>query len=144
VESDQPADTVLRSNPPPGTTVTAGTSVDLVVAKLSPVFLGVGRTDPDPDYPDCATGYQTIFSQQISVTAPTRVTYQWLRSDRAGAPVEYVDFSTPGTKTVTTTWRRWGEPGETLTGWEQIKIVTPKVLTGEQLAFSHVCPGGPG
>jgi hypothetical protein len=106
----------------------------------SPMLLGVGRVDPDPAYPDCATGYQFVFFQQISVTQPTRVTYQWLRSDDSGAPVEYVDFSAPGTKTMTTRWQSRGQAGDELSGWEQIKILTPTNITGQSLTFSYTCP----
>jgi hypothetical protein len=138
-ESDEPAGTVLGSSPPAGTVVDGGSRVALVVAGQPAVFLGVGRSDPDPAYSSCERGYQVVFSQQISVTEPTRVTYQWLRSDGSGAPVEHLDFSEPGTKIATTTWLRTGSAGANLTGWERIRILTPRSITGEQLTFSHTC-----
>ncbi|OLF14663.1 hypothetical protein BU204_25880 [Actinophytocola xanthii] len=138
-ESEEPAGTVLGSSPPAGSVVNGGSSVALVVAASPPVFLGVGRADPNPAYSSCATGYETVFSQQISVTRPTRVVYQWLRSDGASGPVHYIDFPAPGTKTVTTTWLRTGDGGTRLTGWERVRILGPTGITGAQLDFSHTC-----
>jgi hypothetical protein len=101
----------------------------------SPVILGAGRVDhPDSAYHDCATGYRFNFSQQVSMTQPGRVTYRWLRSDGASAPVQYIDFANPGTQTVTTWWQRSGRPGDKLTGWQQIEILTPTSLKGSVLA----------
>jgi hypothetical protein len=109
-----------------------------------PVLLGVGRVDPSPLYQDCETGYQFDFTQQISMTRPGRVTYRWLRSDGAGAPVEYIDFAARGTKIATAGWMRGGNPGDTLDGWEQIEILTPVRLRGERIAFSYTCPSAGG
>lgn len=65
------------------------------------------------------------------MTQPGRVTYRWLRSDQASGPGEYfVDFSNPGTQIVTTWWQVSGQPGDQLTGWQQIEILTPTHLTG--------------
>jgi hypothetical protein len=109
------------------------------------VILGVGRVNhPDPKYHDCATGYRFNFSQQVSMTQPGRVTYRWLRSDGAGAPIGYIDFANPGTQVVTDWWQRSGAPGDQLTGWEQIEILTPVSLKGERLSFSYTCPSSAG
>jgi PASTA domain len=119
-------------------------SPDRPAASAAPsILLGVGRSDPNPEYDSCDTGYRVDFSQQVSMTEPGRVTYRWLRSDGAGAPVSYLDFTEPGTQIATTWWQRWGAPGETIVGWQQIEILTPVSLRGQRIQMSYVCPDEP-
>jgi len=136
-----PTGSLLSRGDPVQTPVPTATPTPVPTPTPDPVILGVGRVDhPDPGYYDCATGYRFNFSQQVSMTEPGRVTYRWLRSDQASAPVEYADFSNPGTQVVTTWWQRSGQPGDQLTGWQQIEILTPTHLTGQRINFSYTCP----
>jgi PASTA domain len=144
---------VLPPNGPPPTTNPNPTPTTNPPPMVS---LGPGRVKhPDPTYHDCSTGYRFNFSQKVSMTQPGRVTYRWLRSDQASAPVNqtsaprgqagvpgeyFVDFSNPGTQIVTTWWQVSGQPGDQLTGWQQIEILTPTHLTGQRISFSYTCP----
>jgi hypothetical protein len=140
--SDRRPGSILRTIPAAGTSVAAGSRVDLVMVRPSPVRLGVGRVDPHSEYASCATGYRFEFSQQVSMTEPGRVPYRWRRSDGASAPVEYLDFSAPGTQIAVTWWQRGGNAGDRLEGWEQIEILKPTELLGERITFTYVCPAG--
>jgi hypothetical protein len=79
------------------------------------------------------------FSGRISVVGGGgNVSYKFLRSDGASAPVQTVSFSSPGSKGVSTTWRLGG-PGFSYSGWQAIQIFEPQETKSEEAHFSIRC-----
>jgi hypothetical protein len=107
------------------------------------ITFGTGRVKPDADRQDCETGYQFNFSQEITVTKPDTITYRWERSDGAiQSEPATIEFDSPGTKTVTDWWQRFGEPGDQLTGSEWIHILgrDTQEVTSLPIPYDYVCP----
>ncbi len=76
------------------------------------------------------------FTGRISVAGGGgTVSYRFLRSDGASAPVQSITFSQPGSKTVTTTWQL----GKSFQGWQAIQIYDPKELQSPRARFRIVC-----
>ena len=79
------------------------------------------------------------FSADIKTNNAGDVTYTWQRSDNATAPEESLTFTSAGTKTVTTTWSRWFNPGDNDTGWERIYINQPNHQAFAKATFTVTC-----
>jgi hypothetical protein len=79
------------------------------------------------------------FSAEITTNAAGTVTYKWERSDNANAPEESLTFNSAGTKTVTSTWSRWFDPGDNDTGWKRVYINEPNHQTFSQASFTVTC-----
>lgn len=75
------------------------------------------------------------FTTVVSASGPVTITYRWLRSDGASAPVETLVFSAADAKPVTTTWYLGGIG----TFWQQLEILTPISLLGPQLPVVRSC-----
>lgn len=88
-----------------------------------------GRTDIDPSH------IRFDFEGRISVDSPMTVTYRWIRSDGASTPVETLVFSTPGARTVTTSWQlpRQDHPVHL---WQALEVVTPNPMTSNHTNFT--------
>jgi hypothetical protein len=79
------------------------------------------------------------FSGRISVIGGNGiVSYKFLRSDGASAPIETLKFDAPGSKDVSTTWTLGG-PGSTYSGWQSIKIFEPQEMESERANFKIQC-----
>lgn len=91
----------------------------------------------------CTTsgGYRIdfAFSADITTNGAGTVTYKWERSDNASAAEQSLTFASAGTKTVTTTWSRWFNPGDSATGWERIYINNPNHQAFPAANFSVTC-----
>lgn len=114
--------------------------------RLSPpdhsVVLSEGRVVVSVDKTKCNDA--TIrFTQHVSMATPGRITYRWLRSDDATAPIESRDFAAAGTVTLSATWRLGSANGEVIAGWQQLQVLTPSTQAGRRLEFKHVCPSPP-
>jgi hypothetical protein len=97
----------------------------------------VFSADPAEGELDCPVTIS--FTGRISVLQGTAtVAYRWLRSDGASAPVQSVSFSKPGSETVTTSWQL-GSPGDALSGWQAIEVVSPQQAKSNQAAFKVTC-----
>ncbi len=72
------------------------------------------------------------FSGTITANQAGTVTYRWERSDRSSAPLNYLTFTSPGSKTVTDSWTR----SFATSGWERLQILAPESLTSNQAAFA--------
>jgi hypothetical protein len=141
--------TTTRSTP---TTTHQTTSQVTEVPGPGPIQLGRGWVKADPDHQDCGSGYQFNFFQEITVIQPgdIELEYTWERSD--GTPQDkrsVLKLSGPGTKAVTDSWRRWGDPGTELFGDEWIHIFRPVDLVAkkdknQRIHFSYECPIPPG
>jgi len=79
---------------------------------------------------------EIVFSGRISVAGGSGVvSYKFLRSDGASAPVETLTFDGPGTKDIKTTWLL----GKTYSGWQQNQILDPVEKTFDKAEFKLTC-----
>jgi hypothetical protein len=135
--------------PPPAGTITTSSPATTEPSSPPPelVQLGAGWVEQDPSRQDCAADCQFDFFQDITMTKPGTLTYRWEFSDNATTKPAPLTFDTPGTRTVTTSWQRWGNPGDKLDGGAWIHILTPVDLNtreDRQLHYEYVYPAGPG
>lgn len=66
------------------------------------------------------------------------VSYRFLRSDGASAPIQTLTFDAPASKDVSDTWTLGG-PGFSYSGWEAIKIFEPQELQSKEATFTIQC-----
>ena len=98
------------------------------------------RADPSNYNGPCPV--EITFSGRISVAGGGgTVSYKFLRSDGASAPVQALQFSEPGSKDIRTTWRLGAatpnfQPYE---GWQSVKIFDPTALESNQARFQLHC-----
>jgi hypothetical protein len=79
------------------------------------------------------------FSGRISVAGGGgTVSFKFLRSDGASAPVQTLKFDGPGSKDVTETWQIGGA-GSSYNGWEAIQIFDPNDMQSEHATFTIRC-----
>ncbi len=99
------------------------------------VFL---RADPFDYVGPCPV--TITFSGRISVAGGSGVvSYKFLRSDGASAPIETLAFDSPGSKDVSETWKLGGPGLPTFSGWESIQFFDPQELTSKQAIFKIQC-----
>jgi hypothetical protein len=81
------------------------------------------------------------FSGSISVTGQggTTVSYKFIRSDGAIAPIQTITFDSPGSQNVSVTWTLGGPELPSYSGWEAIQIIAPQQLESNQATFSIQC-----
>ena len=79
------------------------------------------------------------FEAEITVDAPTTVSYTWLRSDGATAPEETLEFESAGTKTVTTSWTLGGSGSSYEGFWQQLKVLAPTEVLSNKAEFDLFC-----
>ncbi len=97
------------------------------------------RADPFEYSGRCPTTIR--FSGRISVAGGGgTVSYRFIRSDGASAPVQTLRFESAGSKDVETTWTIGG-PGFRFSGWQALKILDPKDLESEKATFTLACDG---
>lgn len=119
--------------------------VDIKVSGPDPFAVsGVTTTVNPANYSGPCTdagGYKIVFqfSADITTNAAGTVTYKWERSDNANAPEQSLTFASAGTKTVTTSWSRWFNPGDNATGWQRIYINEPNHQAFSEANFSVAC-----
>ncbi len=53
---------------------------------------------------------------------PVQIAYQFLRSDRGPAPIDYFSVTEPGTHPVSNTWTLEDAGPSGYAGWEQLKV----------------------
>jgi len=83
------------------------------------------------------------FNGVITARRAGRVQYRFVRSDGATAPIQTLDFATPGTKPVGITWTLGGPTLPTYRGWEAVRIVYPTSIESNKAGFSIKCAGAP-
>ena len=66
------------------------------------------------------------FNGYITTNGPGTVKYTFTRNDGATAPVFRLDFDAAGTKPVSTTWTLGGPGLMEYSGWQRLKILSPK------------------
>jgi hypothetical protein len=77
------------------------------------------------------------FTGVITSTAPGPVTFTWDRSDGATSPNVTLNFTAPGSQTVTDTWTL--SPTSPFTGWERVHVLTPNAVVSNQASFTLTC-----
>lgn len=93
------------------------------------------------DAPACSPTTAVFnFSATITASAPGTATYKWERSDHASTPSVNLAFTSPGSKTVTTSWTLSRVSGETYNGWEKVHVLTPNDISSNQATFTVHCP----
>jgi len=92
------------------------------------------RVDPPAYAGPCPVTLR--FSGRISAVGGSgTVSYRFLRSDGASAPVSAVTFASPGSKDVETTWML----GQSYEGWQALKILDPQEKESERAVFRVTC-----
>jgi hypothetical protein len=98
------------------------------------VFL---RADPFDYVGPCPVA--VTFSGRISAVGGSgRVSYKFLRSDGASAPVQTLSFTSPGSQDLNETWTLGGA-GFNYSGWQSLHIFEPEEMTSEQAHFRIQC-----
>ena len=101
------------------------------------VFL---RADPFDHVGPCPV--TITFSGRISVVGGSgTVSYKFLRSDGASAPIQTLTFDGPGSKNVSNTWRLGATTSRfnPYNGWEAIKIFDPQEMESNKAHFTIRC-----
>jgi hypothetical protein len=95
------------------------------------------RADPSHYVGPCPV--KITFTGKISVVGGSGiVSYKFLRSDGASAPILTLSFDSPGTKEVSTTWTL-GVAGMTYSGWQSIKCFDPHEFESPRAYFEIQC-----
>ena len=98
------------------------------------VIEAILRADPFDYTGNCPVTIK--FSGRISVVGGSgRVSFRFIRSDGASAPIQTVSFEGPGSKDVSTTWML----GRSYSGWQAIQILEPKEMQSQPAQFKLVC-----
>lgn len=83
----------------------------------------------------CSTPITITFTGKIKASRSGTVTYRWEKPDGTVTGKRTVKFSKAETKTVTNTWSVYAGTS----GWQRIKIISPKAFTSEKASFSTSC-----
>jgi hypothetical protein len=79
------------------------------------------------------------FSGRISVAGGSgTVSYKFLRSDGASAPIQTLNFNGSGSQDISETWQIAGS-GMNYSGWEAIQIFDPQQMTSDRANFKIQC-----
>ncbi len=120
--------------PPPGPT-TAPTAAPTSAPAGFRVVEAILRADPSDVTGPCPV--TITFSGRISVVGGAgTVSFKFLRSDGASAPIQSLTFTGPGSKDVGTTWRLGGSG---FTGWQSIQVFDPAEAQSEHATFTIHC-----
>jgi hypothetical protein len=93
--------------------------------------------DPTAYAGSCPT--TITFSGQITVAGGSgKVSYTFLRSDGASAPVTTVTFDEPGSVDVGTTWTLGGSDFS-YSGWQAVRILSPQRVDSDKAEFTVKC-----
>lgn len=96
------------------------------------------RADPSNFTGECPKRIE--FSGRISVIGGSgTVSYRLIRSDGARGPVETLTFDSPGSKTVSSSWRLGGAGKTYNRYWRAIKILEPNPMESNKAYFTLKC-----
>ncbi|MGC9466965.1 MAG: protein kinase domain-containing protein [Anaerolineae bacterium] len=98
-------------------------TVTEVTAHANPVTYGGG----------CPATFN--FTADITVEGVGTITYRWERSDGASGEEQSLDFASPGTQTVDTSWQLSSEGSH----WQRVRILSPAEVVSNQATFSLDC-----
>src|SRR5712692_72933 len=77
------------------------------------------------------------FSGRISAVGSGTVSYRFIRSDGASAPIQTLTFTGSASQDVSETWTLGGA-GTRYSGWEAIRIVDPNAMDSSHATFTLV------
>lgn len=98
----------------------------------------------DDGRPTGACPVRVVWRGYIRADGPCRVQYTFTRSDGAVAPVQEIEFTSAGTREVSTTWTLGGDSLPSYRGWQALKVVYPNVIESsrETGGFEMRCGSG--
>lgn len=79
------------------------------------------------------------FNGTITTNGPAEVKYTWVSFDGGTWPEGTLTFRAAGTQRVTQQWQL-GAPGDSKSGWLQLKVISPNTLVSPRASFSVRCP----
>jgi hypothetical protein len=79
------------------------------------------------------------FAGTITTTGPAEVKYTFVSFDGGSWPEATLNFRAAGTQRISKQWQL-GAPGDSKTGWMQIKVTSPNSLVSAHAPFSVRCP----
>jgi len=79
------------------------------------------------------------FQGKITVSAPAKVQYKFIRSDGANAPVHTLVFAKAGSQPVSTTWTLGGPGLPEYEGWQAIQVIYPHQVQSNKAEFKVRC-----
>ena len=83
-----------------------------------------------------------LFTFRGTVTVeggPGEITYKWLRSDGATAPVEKLKLAVPGPKLIESRWDLGTQPERPFEAWQRLLVLTPQRLESKSAGFAMTC-----
>lgn len=90
---------------------------------------------------DCP--HKFTFEGKIKVTGPTTVKYTWVGNDNTFNKVDTLIFTQAGEKSIPSRTWSFGAAGQDLTGYKQIKILSPNEMLSEKANFKLSCKKPP-
>src|SRR5215471_10864470 len=96
----------------------------------------VSITADNPSYKGACPA-KINFTAVIHYTGTGNIQYTWLRSDGAKAPTRTLQLKAGGTQTVTTSWQL----GKSFSGWQALKIISPRNYESSHADFTIACNG---
>ncbi|GLX99509.1 hypothetical protein Hesp01_74590 [Herbidospora sp. NBRC 101105] len=80
------------------------------------------------------------FTAHLQVSrVPARVAYQWIDSAGGEGPIQYVNFTTSQSRTLSTT----ATVTESATGWKAVRVLRPDVTVSSRAVYGVTCDTGP-
>ncbi|HEV2687317.1 MAG TPA: hypothetical protein VGV35_02150 [Bryobacteraceae bacterium] len=106
----------------------------VAAAAAQPRVGGLALDDPPQRFGNC-NPTRLHFNGRINATGPMDVTYQWIRSDNASAPIKVLHFVRSGPLTINYDWTIRGSAK----GWVAFKIISPQQIESRHVAFTINC-----
>jgi len=135
--------TALGTDPPPRTTVKAGSKVVVYVAQAPPLSLSATASvtpATSSGFVRCDRGYTFAFSGSVSASrGPVTVTYRWVRGDGRTGPVGTLRFAGTGPQTLPVARSVWRVGGRDFTGWAKLEVLTPNAAMSDPAVFVYDC-----
>jgi len=79
------------------------------------------------------------FTGTITANGPAEVKYTWVSFDGGSWPEGTLNFRAAGTQNVSKQWQL-GAPGQSKSGWLQLKVISPNSLLSPRATFNVQCP----
>ncbi len=114
---------------------TAAAFAILAAGPSNAAVVGAGASVAPPVHAG-ACPFTFKFTGKIQSNSPGVVTYRWMRSDGAMAPVQTLVFREPGVQLVFDTWTL--SPPHYV-GWEAIRILSPNPFASNKAVFKLDC-----
>jgi hypothetical protein len=127
----------LKKTPEPTKKETAKLETKPAVFRVSDVFL---RAEPTNYVGSCPVTIK--FTGMISASGGEgKVSYKFLRSDDAFAPIQTLTFKSPGSREINTAWTLGGTGLSSYSGWQSVQVIEPKEIVSKRAGFKIQCRG---